>query len=134
MRQAINGLNAAELNRRPAGGDWSIRDVVLHVSDAELVGAVRFRMVVAEENPTLPAFDQDTWKRRLHYLWRDPEFALGLFQQTRYASAELLQQCDAAAWARTGFHAERGEMTLAGLLELYAAHAEEHAEQVRGMR
>ncbi len=134
VREAVFGLNPADLNRRPPGSDWSIRDVVLHIADGELVAAVQFRLVIAEENPALPGFDQETWKRRLHYLWRDPEFAIGLFQQVRYASGELLQECDAAAWARTGVHPGLGGMTLGTLLEYHAGHAEQHAAQIQDMR
>lgn len=134
VREAMADLDAGALNRRPKGSDWSIRDVVMHLADSEMVASVQFRLVVAEDEPALPAFDQELWKRRLHYLWRDPEFALGLFQQARWANAELLQQCDAAAWQRTGLHPVRGPVTLAGLVEHYAAHAEEHAEQVARWR
>lgn len=130
IRGAIDGLDAAAFSRRPPGEDWSIRDVVMHLADAELVGAVRFRLAIAEERPTLPVYDQELWKRRLHYLFRDPEFALSLFQQTRFSTAELLQQCGAGVWQREAHHPERGVMTVADLLELYAAHPEEHAAQV----
>jgi uncharacterized damage-inducible protein DinB len=134
LRQAVAGLDAGALNRRPPGEDWSIRDVVIHLADAELVGAVRFRLVIAEEGATLPVYDQDLWKRRLHYLWRDPEAAIALFQQTRYGSAELLQQCDAGTWSRSGLHPERGAMTLAALLELYADHVDQHIAQIAAFR
>jgi hypothetical protein len=134
LRQAVDGLDAGAINRRPPGEDWSIRDVVIHLADAELVGAVRFRLVVAQDKAVLPVYDPDVWKRRLHYLWRDPEAAIALFQQTRYGTAELLHQCDAAAWQRTGIHPERGVMTLADLLELYAGHVEEHAAQIATFR
>jgi len=134
IRQAIDGLDPGTLNRRPPGEDWSIRDIIVHLSDAELWAAVRFRMVVAEEEPHFAAHDEERWKRRLHYLWRDPEAAVSMFQQVRYGTAELLQQCDRAAWGRTGIHAERGAMTLEDLLEYYAAHAEEHADQIRRWR
>jgi uncharacterized damage-inducible protein DinB len=134
LRQAVDGLDPGTLNRRPAGEDWSIRDIVVHLADAELVGAVRFRLVLGEEQPILPVYDQERWKRRLHYLWRDPEAAISLFQQARYGTAELLQQCDRTAWERSGEHPERGRMTLGDLLALYAEHVEEHVEQIRRFR
>jgi len=134
VRNAVTGMDGGGINRRPPGDDWSARDVIIHLADAELVAAVRFRLVVAEEGAALPAYDPDLWKRRLHYLWRDPEGAIALFQQLRYASAELLAQCDAATWERSGIHPERGVMTLADLLELYASHAEEHAAQITAIR
>lgn len=134
IRRAIDGLDAATFSRRPPGEDWSIRDIVVHLTDAELVGAVRFRLAIAEDCPTLPAYDRELWKRRLHYLFRDPEFALASFQTTRFGTAELLQQCGAEAWHRQAVHPERGLLTVADLLELYAAHAEEHAAQVAAFR
>lgn len=134
IRRAIDGLDAAAFSRRPPGEDWSIRDIVVHLADAELVGAVRFRLSIAEERPQLPVYDHELWKRRLHYLFRDPEFALSSFQTTRYGTAELLQQCSADVWQREAVHPERGVMTVADLLELYALHAQEHAAQVAAFR
>lgn len=134
VREAVHGLDAGTLNQRPRGSDWSIRDVVMHLADAELVGSVQLRLIIAGEEPALPGFDPEAWKRRLHYLWRDPEFALGLFQQARWANAELLQQCDAAAWQRVGLHPDRGRLSLANLVGHLAEHAEEHAGQVRRWR
>src|SRR5688572_9932640 len=119
VRQAIDGLDPGLLNRRPPGDDWSIRDVVIHVSDAELLGAVRIRLAIAEEAPLMPVYEQDAWKRRLQYLWRDPEAALGLFQQTRYATAEILEHCGVEVWQRTAIHPERGPLTVSDLVGIY---------------
>lgn len=134
MHQAIAGLGPGLLNRHLAGEDWSIRDVLVHLADSELVGAVRFRLVLADDEPLLPVYDQDAWKRRLHYLWRDPQAAIALFQQTRFATAEILQQCDAAAWRRSGIHPERGPVTLEELLGIYVEHVDGHISQVERLR
>lgn len=133
VTRAIEGLEAGLLNR-PGREGWSVRDVVVHLADAELVGALRFRMILAGEKPALPVYDPDTWKRRLHYLWRSPEASLSLFQQTRFASAEMLRQCSASDWERVGVHPERGEVTLGELLTQYAGHAPEHVAQILVLR
>lgn len=133
VTRAIEGLEAGLLNR-PGREGWSVRDVVVHLADAELVGALRFRMILAGEKPALPVYDPDTWKRRLHYLWRSPEASLSLFQQTRFASAEMLRQCSASDWERVGVHPERGEVTLGELLTQYAGHASEHVAQILVLR
>jgi hypothetical protein len=134
LRQAVHGVTGFALNRRRPGDDWSIRDIILHLADTELVAAVCLRLVIAGERPSLPGAEPGTWQRRLHYLWRDPEAALALFEQVRYSNAELLQRCERDAWARTGMHETHGEVTLAELLELYAAHGEEHIAQVTSCR
>ena len=134
VRQAIHGLDAGTLNRRPPGSDWSIRDVLMHLADAEIAGAMRIRLVIAGDNPEIPLWDQEVWKRKLHYLWRDPEATLALFELLVYTSAELLQQCDRQTWQRTGQHAERGTLTLEDLLKDRVVHIEEHVEQIKTFR
>ncbi|MGI8927089.1 MAG: DinB family protein [Tepidiformaceae bacterium] len=134
VNEAVRGLGAGGLNRRPHGDDWSARDVIIHLADSELVAAVRFRLVIAEEAPLLPAYDEGNWKRRLHYLWRSPEAALSLFQQTRFSSAEMLRQCSAPAWERTGLHPTFGVLTLEALLARGVDHIDQHVAQLAALR
>lgn len=134
LRVAVTGIDPSVLNRRPAGEDWSIRDIIIHLADTELVRATRIRMMIASENPPLEPIDEDLWKRKLHYLWRDPEGAISLFQQTRYSTAELLAQCYAETWLRTGNHPELGIMTVADQMVRGADHVDEHIEQVGRFR
>ncbi len=134
VEEAIAGVDPATLNRRPPGEDWSMRDVVIHLADVELVQAVRIRLVLAGGEPVLPAWDQDVWKRKLLYVFRDPEAALSVFRQVRYGTAELLRECAPAAWDRAGRHPEAGAVTAAALLASAAGHVEEHVAQLRALR
>ncbi len=135
LRAALKGLDAAAFNRRPPGEDWSIRDVVMHVTDAELVRSVSFRFVIAHPEPVVPAWDEELFKRKLHYLFRDPELALTVFQVTRFSNAELLQQLDGQSWQRSGTRAEDGSTTtLAELMERAVGHDALHVAQVGTMR
>jgi hypothetical protein len=63
----LTGVFGEEEDFLPAPGKWSIRQIVAHLADAELVAAHRFRQVIAEDNPMLVAFDQDAWTRNLDY-------------------------------------------------------------------
>ena len=67
----------------PAPGKWSIRQIVAHLADSEMVGAHRFRQMIAEDNPTLIAFDQDAWARNLDYARRKPKQSLESFRRMR---------------------------------------------------
>lgn len=130
---SMAGLDAGSLSR-PGKEGWSIRDVLVHLSDTELVRAVRFRTMLTEDSPQLAGFDQEVWKRKLHYLWRSPEAALSLFQQLRYGSAEMLRQCDLRAWDRIGVHPERGNISVADLVRIGAEHVDEHVAQIAALR
>jgi hypothetical protein len=115
-------------------GKWSVRQLVAHLADAELVGAHRMRQVVAEEGPTLVAYDQDAWAANLDYARRKPKQSLETFRRIRAETYDLLKGLPEAAFERCGNHTENGRMTLRQLLEGYADHAESHARQLQEMR
>lgn len=134
LRQAVTGLTPPQLGRRPASEDWSIRDTIFHLTDAELVTAVRLRFVIAEDDPPLQGFDQDIWKRRLHYLFRDLDAAIAQFELVRHGNAELLAQCARDTWERRGIHSSGGPRTLADLLEGAVEHLAEHLAYIDSAR
>ena len=115
-------------------GKWSIRQIVAHLADADLVGAHRFRQLVAEDNPTLVAFNQDLWTKNLDYGRRKPKQSLESFRRIRAENYELLKELPPAAFERAGNHTERGRVTLGEMLEGYAGHAEAHARQLQQIR
>ncbi|MCA1843094.1 MAG: DinB family protein, partial [Actinobacteria bacterium] len=72
----VSGADNARLRQAPAPGEWPAATVVAHLADAELVYAVRLRMVVADERPLLAAFDENAWAERFGALDTDPRDAL----------------------------------------------------------
>src|SRR5437879_5462210 len=127
----LTGVFGEEEDYIAAPGKWSPRQIVAHLADSELVGAHRMRLVIAEENPTLTAFDQDAWTRNLDYGRRKPKQSLETFRRIRAENYELLKELPAATFERSGTHTENGPVTLHGLLEGYAGHAENHAQQLQ---
>jgi hypothetical protein len=134
LRAAISELTMGELTRRADGSGWSVRDVLVHLSDAELVRSVRIRLILAEERPALFDFDEGTWQRRLQYLWRSPEAALAQFEQARFSTAEILAHCGREAWTRAGVHPTDGDLTVAELVRRGVVHVDDHTAQIAGIR
>ena len=130
----LTGVFGDEEDFLPAPGKWSIRQIVAHLADAEMVGAHRFRQVVAEDNPTLVAFDQDAWARNLDYGRRKPKQSLETFRRIRAENYELLKGLPETVFERAGTHTRNGPMTLLRLVEGYANHAETHARQLQEIR
>jgi hypothetical protein len=130
----LTGVFGEEEDFATAPGKWSIRQIIAHLADAELVGAHRFRQVLAEDHPTLIAFDQDAWARNLDYARRKPKLSLEAFRRLRAENYELLKDLPESAFGRTGNHTENGVVTLRSMLEGYAGHAESHARQLQEIR
>jgi hypothetical protein len=134
LAMVLTGVFGEEEDFVPAPGKWTIRQLIAHLADAELVGAHRFRQVIAENNPTLIAYDQDAWTANLDYARRKPKQSLESFRRVRAENFDLLKELPESAWLRTGNHSERGPMSLREMLEGYAAHAESHARQMQEIR
>ena len=130
VEQAVQNIPAAVLDRPPGPGKWTIRQLIGHLADADLVAAVRMRFIAAEPGSPLKAFDQDKWAASLGYQHLTPEQVLAEFRAIRRITAAMLRSLPAAAWDQTGKHEERGEVTLRQMVESYAGHAEHHARQI----
>jgi len=134
MAVILTGVFGEEEDYVPAPGKWSIRQLIAHVADTEIVAAGRLRQVIAEDNPTLVSFDQNAWAERLDYARRKPKQSLESFRRLRAENYELLKGLDEAAYERTGRHTERGPLSLRQMLELFSNHAESHARQIEAIR
>jgi len=130
----LTGVFGEEEDFTPAPGKWSVRQVIAHIADSEMVGAHRFRQIIAEENPTLVAYDQEAWARNLDYARRKPKQSLESFRRLRAESYDLLKELPEAAFGRTGNHTERGSLTLRDYLGLLVQHTESHARQMQAIR
>ena len=128
------GMSGGEADFSPAPGKWTARQIVAHLADTELVAAERFRRTLAEDAPSLIAFDQDRWASALGYADRRLSDSLDLMRAVRAANFDLLRAQPEAAFARTARHSERGEITLLDMLRTFTRHVETHAKQIEHVR
>ncbi len=130
---SLAGITEAELDERPSSDAWTAREIVHHLADSETNSYIRLRKLIAEDNTTLIAYDEAEWARRLHY-GRSIEPSLAVLKAVRDASAQLLDALPPSDWQRSGTHPEHGAYSIETWLEIYAAHAIDHAEQIRRAR
>jgi hypothetical protein len=128
------GSAGAEWDFVPAPGKWSLRQIICHLADSEMIGRYRMASVIAEDNPSLQWYDQDAWATKLDYSKRKFSQALETFRRVRGENYELLKDLPEETYSRTGVHSRLGPMTLKDLLKMYAEHAEGHARQIRDAR
>jgi DinB superfamily len=130
---AIAGATDAELDAVPPDGGWTARMVVHHLADSEANSYVRVRTLVAEDAPTIQGYDEAEFARRLHYD-RPVEASLAVFRAVRASTSDLLGRLGDEDWDRAGTHTESGAYSVDDWLEIYAAHAFDHADQIRRAR
>jgi hypothetical protein len=131
--EALEGISDAELEAGEAPGEWSPREIVHHLADSEMTSAIRLRLLIAEDAPHILGYDQEEFVRRL-YCDRPIEPSLAAFQGARVSTAPILRRLTEAEWQRAGTHSESGRYSVEDWLRLYAAHAHDHADQIRRAR
>ena len=134
VAMSITGAAGPELDFVPAPGKWSVRQILCHLADGEIVAGARFRSILAEDNPLIVGYDQDAWAANLDYSHRKIAHALETFRHMRATTYDLLQAVPEAAFERKANHSERGPITLMDLLQGYVRHAEKHCEQISRVR
>ncbi|QDV19619.1 Putative metal-dependent hydrolase YfiT [Gimesia panareensis] len=134
LRQAIEGMTAAELDAAPIPGKWSTRQVVCHIADFEPVYADRMKWVIAEDNPPLPGADHNLFAERLAYEQRDVEEELQLISVVRQNMARILNTLSTEQFERTGLHSHNGEVSVADLLDVITNHIPHHIKLIQEKR
>ena len=126
LRNAIAGMSQEELTARPIPGKWSTLEVICHLTDFEIVGAHRIKLMIAENEPTLFGYDEKAFAARLAYDQRDAEEELLLIELVRKHVARILRTLKPEDFQRRGFHSEDGIVTLEELVQRRIAHIHHH--------
>ena len=112
LRKAVAGMSHEQLVSRPIPGKWSTLEVICHLTDFDIVGAHRIKLVIAENEPNLPGHDEKVFAARLAYQQRDAEEELLLMELVRKQVAPILRTLNPEDFQLRGFHSEDGVLTL----------------------
>jgi hypothetical protein len=134
LRDAIAGLSDADLSAHPIPGEWSIREIVQHMADGEIIAAGRLRRVLAEPTPELAGYDAAAFGEVMHYQALPVGTAMDVFSAVRNHSVAIIENLDAAQWNRSGIHTEYGEQNVERIVEGGGNHVEAHVNQIKGVR
>lgn len=126
VRQAIEGLSAAEIDSTPIAGTWSIRQVICHLADAEILYADRLKRVNAEHQPTLMKVKPEQFLAALGVPRRDLQNELQLIETVRRQIGRILAVLQPAQFERIGIHSADGPLTLRTILQRVTDHIPHH--------
>jgi hypothetical protein len=126
LRHAVAGLSLEDLTARPGPGDWSILELVIHLTDSDCIAIDRMKRMLIEDDPPLLYADETAYVRRLASHEQSLQDALTLFEVGRRQFACVLRALPDEAFDRRGTHNRRGVQTVGGTVKDYIAHVDHH--------
>ncbi len=129
----LDGMSEDDLNRQPAPGEWSMRQVLSHLHDAQGVLHTRLELLLTQDHPALSAQAVQEWTRQADA----PASTANLFEDYQSLRDTIVARLEATPlkdWWRTGYHEEFGEVTLRQQVSYFAAHETVHLPQMAALR
>ena len=133
LRNAVNGLDAEQVNTPYREGGWTVRQLVHHIADSHMNAFIRLRLALTEDWPTIKPYDEKAWAT-LHDAVAPIEWSLELVESLHARWVMLLQSLDEQQWQRGFRHPENGPQTVEFATLLYAWHSRHHVAHITGLR
>ncbi len=134
LRDAVEGLSAAQWETPYRPGGWTVRQVVHHLPDSHLNAYTRFKLALTEEEPTIKPYDEARWAELADSRDTPPEISLALLDSLHRRWVPLLRSLQRADFARRFRHPELGVVSLDMNLALYAWHGRHHVAHITSLR
>lgn len=128
----VSSLKPNDLDKS-AFGEWTPRQVVHHLADAEAQSYARVRRLVAEPpGSIIQGYDEGLWSQNqiLGYKQLPIKNSMAVFVAVRAASLEIIQRLSPDDLERYGEHTESGRYTIAKWIKTYTKHPRDHAGQI----
>jgi hypothetical protein len=130
LRALLGTVNEALAGTHPAPGEWSIKEVIGHINDAERIFAYRtLRVARADETP-LPGFDQDPYVTATNFNARTLSDLLDEFAAQRHSNVLCFQPLTDAELARRGT-ASGYPVSTRAILYMMAGHVMHHVVSLK---
>ncbi len=115
----------------PAPGEWSVKEVLGHLIEAERRGfAGRIRVILDAKDPALERWDQNAVARARDDDARDVHVLLEELTALRNDGIALAQQLGPADLGRGGHHPTVGYLRVGDLLHEWVHHDRNHLKQI----
>jgi hypothetical protein len=101
-----------DLRRRPRDETWSTLEYACHVRDVHLLYRLRLGLMLTEENPLYPNWDQDATALEDDYGAQDPAAVSAQLLGAAEALADAFDGVDGSQWERKGRRSDGAEFTV----------------------
>lgn len=126
----INGIPEEKLSYRYAEGKWSIKEIMLHVTDAERIFAYRALRFARKDKTELPGFEENDYTPASNADSRSMDSIMSEFTAVRNATIELFKNLTEAQLNESG-SANNKRISVRALGYSIAGHELHHIEVIR---
>ena len=119
---------------RRVGGSVSLKELVGHLTDMDVVFRERAWLILETDNPRLPSAHPPALEKAAVYLDYPTADLLDSFQTSRQQTLGLLRGLTAAAWHRTGYHVTFGTIPLTHQGNWVVEHERSHLIEMAQIR
>lgn len=113
-----------------AEGKWTIREILIHLMDAERILSYRALRIARNDATSLPGFDQDEFAPFMNAANRSVESIMSEYRAVRMATIALIENLDDAALSRIGTASDAPASPLA-MAFVIAGHEIHHINVIK---
>ncbi len=132
LRQYLNNATPDMYDIPCEPGTWSIRELVIHMTDTDTIAIDRMKRIITEDNPTLLWADETAYVKKLCCAKQSLDDALLLFETGRRQFARVLESLPTETFDRIGTHNKAGILKLADFIPMYIGHLDHHLKFLAG--
>jgi hypothetical protein len=121
-----------ELRSRPRPGRWSTLEYACHVRDVYRLFDSRLVLMLEQDDPRYPNWDQDATAVAADYRRQDPQVVLRELLAAADQLADRFDEVAGASWARTGTRSDGARFTVESFARYFIHDPVHHIWDVTG--
>lgn len=133
LRMAVEGMSSEQLDTPYRIGGWTVRQIVHHLAENDILAYTRFKFALTEDSPQIRPALEDSWGE-LPDREMPVDSSLGLFQLIHERWITLLDGLKTDDFSRSYVHPISGVWSLDKALGLYSWHDRHHTAQIVSFR
>lgn len=134
FRKTVADLQDEQLNTPYHNGDMTVRQIVHHMADSQLLRLVFFRMALTEDGPVTTGYDHAKWAELMDAKLGPVDVSLNLLDAIHARWVILMQSMTPADFARSFREPDGQVVTLDRALQFNAWHGKHHTAQITKLR